>query len=76
MIGCSRDSFYWFRDLYQQGGAEALIDLSRPKPLLKNRVPEHAEKTIVDQTSFKQHTVLIIEALVAEGTIFGEPAQH
>jgi len=72
IMGFSRDTFYRYQTARDAGGVEALFDVSRKKPNLKNRVEEATELAVLDfAIAFPAHgQVRASNELRKEGVIF------
>ena len=47
IMGVSRDTFYRYKDAVEDGGVEALFEVTRKKPNLKNRVDNETEDAVM-----------------------------
>ncbi len=48
IMGVSRDTFYRYQELMEEGGIEALINKNKKVPNFKNRVDEATEQAVID----------------------------
>jgi len=59
VMGVSRDTFYRYQELVDEGGIDALIEKNRRTPNIKNRVDEATEQAVVsysiEQPAHGQH---------------------
>ena len=48
LMGFSRDTFYRYQKAVEEGGVDSLMEKTRRKPNLKNRIDETTEKSIIE----------------------------
>lgn len=51
IMGYSRDTFYRYKELKDEGGVDALVERTRRKPNLKNRIDEAIESQVVQMAT-------------------------
>ncbi len=75
VMGYSRDSFYRFKNLYENGGEMVLRRISRKKPIHQNRVAKEIEEAVVSFATDKlAHGQLRVSNELRKEGLFISPA--
>ncbi len=59
VMGVSRDTFYRYQELVEEGGLDALIEKTRRTPNIKNRVDEVTEQAVIAYAVGSQDTFYV-----------------
>ena len=75
LMGFSRDTFYRYQAARDAGGVEALFEVNRKKPNLKNRVDELTEQAVLDfALDFPAHGQVRVSNELRKQGIFISPS--
>ena len=75
IMGFSRETFYRYKDAVEQGGIESLIEKTRRKPNLENRVDDATEQAVlIHAVEFPAHGQLRTSNELRKNGIFVSPS--